>query len=156
MNKIIKLAAMTICVSSLFCGCGKKLEIRDRAFVESIGIESYDGGYSICLRIFDGDQAYKGEGATLEEAVDDAEKTQGKDFFTGHTELVIVRDDQSIQILEELINNDISAGCLVMYDKNPVKFVDETDTDKLLDMISTAVRNKRIEKVNICDVINQN
>lgn len=155
MKNKIKLAVMAICVSSLFCSCGQKLEIRDRAFVQSIGIESYDGGYSISLRIFDDDQAYKGEGASFDEAVNDAEKIQGKDFFTGHTEAVIVRDDQSISILEDLINNDISAGCLVLYDNDPVTFVADNDTEKILDMISTAVRNKKIEKVNICDVINK-
>ena len=156
MNKKIKLVVMVICVSSLLCSCGEKLEIRDRAFVQSIGIESYDGGYSICLRIFEDEQPYKGKGATFNEAVDDAEKVQGKDFFTGHTEAVIVRDDQSANILGDLINNDISAGCLVIYDTDPVAFVDENDTEKILDMISTAVRNKKIKKVNICDVINQN
>lgn len=155
MNKKIKLAVMAVFIPFLFCSCGEKLEIRDRAFVQSVGIESYDGGYNICLRIFDDDQAYKGTGATFDEAVNDAEKIQGKDFFTGHTEAVIVRDEQSREILESLVNNNISVGCLVLYDDDPVTFVDENDTERILDMISTAVRNKKIEKVNICDVINK-
>lgn len=153
--KIRKLLFLTLIVPFTLGGCAERLEVRDRVFVQSAGIEYDNGGYTVCLRLFDRDETFLGRGRTFKEAVDDAEKMQGKDFFTGHTEAVIVRENGGKYVLESLVNEDISAGCLVLYDDDPVLFAEKNNVSEILGMISTAVRNKKAERVNICDVINE-
>ncbi|MDD6825355.1 MAG: hypothetical protein PUE12_04455 [Oscillospiraceae bacterium] len=151
--KIKILAAAALLVFSL-SGCGSKLEVRDRAFVQSAGIEYEDEQYEICLKLFEDSKYYNGRGNTFREAVNDAEKMQGKDFFTGHMEIVSVRDEEKMPLLESLVNENVSSGCLVVLRDDPVNYISRNDPEKIKGMISTAERNGTAEKVNICDVIN--
>ena len=147
-----------VIIALLLCSCGENLEVRERAFVQGMGI-SKDDKVNVCLRVFDGTDKtneYRGTGDTLEDAINDAEMTQGKDFFSGHTEIAVISSQQKYEVIKELINTDISPGCTILYNDDPVGFVQDNDTIKVLDILETAVRNKRTEKINICDVINNN
>lgn len=132
-----------------FTGCSNECEIRDRAFVQSIGMEHTDGRYKVSLRIFGDDNCYIGSGETFNKAVADAEQSQGKKFYTGHTELIVIREEESEFLLENLVNEDISLDCLVLYDISPAAFVKENDTESLTDIISDSEKN-------ICEILNQN
>lgn len=150
----IRVFAAAFFLMTVLSGCDGRLEVRDRAFVQSAGIEYENGEYIVCLRLFDSDESYTGRGKSFEDAVNNAESLQGKDFFTGHTEIVSVRENERMTVLESLINEDVSSGCLVVTDDNPLQFVSINDPETVKGVISTAERNGIAEKINICDVIN--
>lgn len=139
----------------LLCGCSDNSEIRNRAFVQSIGIVATPDEYNVCVRLFgDDENVYYGSGINFDEAIDDAERVQGNDFLTGHTEMTVVSVENSNFILKQLVNEDISSGCIVVFNDDPISFVSENDTKILMDVITTAVRNGKYKKINICDAIN--
>lgn len=150
----IKLSAAAFSLMMLLSGCDGRLEVRDRAFVQSAGIEYENGEYKVCLRLFDSRESYRGTGKSFDDAVNNAESLQGKDFFTGHTEIVAVREGDKMTVLESLINEDVSSGCLVVTDDDPLRFVSRNDPETVKGIISTAERNGTAEKISICDVIN--
>lgn len=150
-----RLILLPLVIMASLCSCSNS-EIRDRAFVQSMGVDCRNGNYNVSLRIFDSDQCYQGSGSTFEKAVDSAESMQGREFYTGHTELLVLTEKDSRFILENLVNEDISPDCLVIYDTDPVDFVRDNDTEAVTEIINTADRNGTVPKKNICDVINEN
>ena len=77
---------LIVIIALLLCSCGENLEVRERGFVQGMGI-SKDDKVNVCLRVFeemDKTKEYRGTGDTLEDAINDAEMTQGKDFFAGN------------------------------------------------------------------------
>lgn len=149
----IKLAVAGVAIMLLFGGCDNQLEVRDRAFVQGAAIE-YDDGYTVRLKLFDNEGFYDGKGKTFEEAVKNAGLSHGKDVFTGHTEIVVIRKNESDAILDSLVNEDISTGCIVVFDEDPVKYVEENNTEELVDIISGRERNGTEQKKSIRRIIN--
>lgn len=139
----------------IFTGCTENLEVRDRAFIQGIAVEYTENGYKICMRPFEAEETYIGEGTTFKEAVKSAELKSGNDFFTGHTELIVIYEYEAFSICSELINEEISAGCLVVYSDSPVKYVEENDTEKIMDIVSISMKNKESMKITLCDVLNK-
>lgn len=141
-------ALLLTAVMIIFTGCSRECEIRDRAFVQSIGIENTDGRFEVALRLFEDDRSFTGNGETFDEAVADAERAQVKRFYTGHTELIVLRETGSKVLLENFVNEDISLDCHVLYDSAPVSFVSDSDTSALTVAAAASGRN-------ICDILNQ-
>lgn len=139
----------------LLGGCSRELEVRNRVFIQGIGIE-YDGDiYSLCMRAFETDDLYKGSGVTFDEALREAQRISGKDIFTGHAELVVLSYKSDRQIEKMLINKKISAGCLVVYDNEPLKYIEENDAEKITGIVSILMKDDRGSKLSVCDAVNE-
>lgn len=156
MKKAVVLLLITA-VCAMFCSCSDSVEVRERNFVQAAGVSASGDNISISVRVFedfDSTVVYTGKGKTFKEAVDDAEKYQGKDFYTGHMELLVADAGCSNEILSQIIDSNVSPSCLIIYDKDPVQFVSQNETTDVVNILHTAVRNKSSKEKTICDQIN--
>jgi hypothetical protein len=151
--KTLGLIAVLFCTMLLLSSCDGKLEVRDRAFVQGVGIE-YDGRYNVRLKLFDDDACYAGEGETFSAAIENAGYENGIDIFTGHTEIIIMSEDKSMELCETLVNEEVSAGCIVFFNDDPILFAEKNDTGKLADVLSSRVRNGSEQKVSVRTIVN--
>ena len=148
--------AELIAVALFLCSCGSSMEVRERAFVQGAGIELSDGEWSIAVRIFedDGTAVYFGSGNDFQEALDDSENSQGKDFFIGHIELLLLDKDDCDKVSEALIkNNRMSPSCIVLLSDKPVSDTAENDTLELYEAVQSRIRNNETEKVTLADIL---
>lgn len=148
---IIISAVLTVLMLS---GCSSGTPVRERAFVQSAGIEYGKNGYRAALSLFDDDAVYTGSGKTFEEAVNNAEITAGKDFYTGHMQIIAVDLSDGMPILEDLVNEDISVGCLVTDRKDPLGYIMENDMEKVMEATKAMARNHKYAYRNIRDILN--
>lgn len=138
----------------LLSGCSSGTQVRDRAFVQSAGIEYEKNGYRVALSLFDDDAVYTGKGKTFEDAVNNAEMYAGKDFYTGHMQIIAVDLSEGMPILEDLVNEDVSAGCLVTDRKDPLGYIMENDMEKVMEVTEAMARNHKYAYRNIRDILN--
>lgn len=144
--------AITILILMVFAlGLGSNAsEVRDRAFIQSIAISSDDDNIYTTIKLFNDDTIYNGIGDTLEEAINSAEVRQGKEFFTGHTEIVIFNQkDFSVNVLEYMVGNrTISPNCAVVCSKDTIY-----DTQQAIDVLRSYDRLNQVHLVTACEVI---
>lgn len=128
--------SLIICVL-LFTGCSSKKEVRDRAFVQAVGIENDDAGnILVTVRIFDDDRTYTGSGKDFFNALDDAQQKQEKYFFTGHIEVVLSSADENENMLEEMIkSHDIPLSCWFLSVENAADVISSADCSRLAGII---------------------
>ena len=135
-------------------GCSGGTPVMDRAFVQSAGIEYGKNGYRIALSLFDDDAVYTGSGKTFEDAVNNAEIYAGKDFYTGHMQIIAVDLSEGMSVLEDLVNEDVSVGCLVTDRKDPLGYIMENDMEKVMEVTEAMARNNKYTQRNIRDILN--
>ncbi|MDO5560966.1 MAG: hypothetical protein Q4F95_15395 [Oscillospiraceae bacterium] len=156
MKKIILMLLAVIAMFSM-SSCSDSLEVRDRKFVQSAGVSLDGKKVNVTVRVFDGfDEtvAYTGSGKNFEDAIDDSEKYQGKDFYTGHMELLVTDKSCTNELLSQIIKANVSPSCLILDNSDPLDYVAENETIKIVEILHTAVRNHLREEKTICDKIN--
>lgn len=102
-------------LSLLFlCGCMKAQRLRERAVVQSVGVDMVDGRYLLTLVYFSPNaQALptgaetavaSGSGATLSQAVDNASQSTGRQMFFGSTRVILLGEAFAVQGIAPAIN----------------------------------------------------
>jgi hypothetical protein len=95
-------------------GFGESRQVRDRGFVESIAVSSDANHVYTSVMLYDDTNTYKGIGNTVSEALKSAELRQGREYFTGHTELLVFYNF-SEEVLAQLVQCDaVSPNCAVV------------------------------------------
>ncbi len=150
-RRLIATAMLTL----LLCGCSHKTEVRDKGFVRSIGCDHADTE-SIAVRFYGQDNVLKGTGETIFSAIENAETFQGKTFFTGHLELLVLSPGEIKDKLSVMIkNNRISPSCsLLLTPENATGIVENYEEEQLADMLESSSRKGKIVKKNISAVLN--
>lgn len=150
-KKLMAVAALTI----LLCGCSHKTEVRDKGFVRTIGCDSAEN-QSVAVRLYGQEDILKGSGKTIFSAVENAETAQGKTFFTGHLELLVLSPDEIKDKLSVMIrNNRISPSCFFLIAPDgAAKAVGDYEEQQLSDMLESSRRKGKIMKKNISAVLN--
>lgn len=125
-------------------------EVRDRAFVQSIEIERDSNIIQTNIKTFGVDDCYVGIGENIQTCLDNAQLKQGKDLFTGHTEIIIFHEDSfSLDILETLVKERlISPNCPVI-----LSSIEVTDAQNTLDSLKSYGKLSKLEVLTASDII---
>ncbi len=108
LNKILLLFSAFLLLS----GCGSSLQIKEKAIVQSVGIDVKNKSYDVTMQIFsfDGAEGQKnyeiinGSGETLTDALSDATLKSGKIVFFGNNKVIVVGYDTAKESIEEILN----------------------------------------------------
>ena len=140
---------MALIVLSLGVG-NNSAEVRDRAFVQSIDINRENGTIYADVKIFGDENSYVGKGEDIQICLDNAQLKQGKDLFTGHTELLIFQDGSfSFDVLESLVKNRlISLNCPVIVSSIEVK-----DSENALESLKSYEKLSKVKILSASDII---
>lgn len=133
---MVNLLVIMLCIT-VFTGCSSRKEVRERAFVQAVGIETRtDGNLSVAVRVFDDEETYFGNGEDFFKALDDAQQQQEKYFFTGHMEMLISSVDNNMNLLESIIkSNDIPPSCRFISGQRAIDIISDADCDRLAGII---------------------
>lgn len=158
------LIILSLIVISLSLG-NNSSEVRDRAFVQSIEIKQDKNTIFADIKTFNNQDDYVGIGDDIQSCLDNAELKQGKDLFTGHTELLIFQQDSfSFDILEVLVKERlISPNCPVILSsievndfQNVLEILKSYDKQSKLDIlsVSSAIKNLRVDNSTEIPILN--
>ncbi len=101
MNKIISAVLLLVTLCLTLCSCDSPTQMRDRAIIEAVGIDYKNGEYVLSLKEHlqsadagAGDESGKGiiksSGKTLFDALKNAESSDGKQIFYGHSGIFLI------------------------------------------------------------------
>lgn len=111
--KKYKFTLLLLCILFL-TSCSTHTEVRDRAFVKSFNISDTGNKKTVVLSDLSGE--YTGSGETIFKAIENAEITQDKSLFIGHTNYISIK---GINVKKSLISllesNLIPPGCYLIY-----------------------------------------
>lgn len=155
----VKAICLTLSLPLILSGCNHSaIEVRDRAFVQAIGIDG-EKNPSVVVSIFGNDSdeytVYSGEGKTIFEAIADAETKQDKNLFIGHIELIALGKRNLLDDLEILLSNSrISPSCTVVYsDVNAGEIIADKNSWNLLETIKIKSKNGYISEKSVANVL---
>ena len=140
----------------ILSGCSSKTEVRDRAFVQAIGISESNDKVSVAVRLFDDDSSYQGTGINFNEALKNAQYSQGNDFFTGHTEFIVSASADNKKLLSGIIkSNDIPPSCTFIASDSALSAISEADCDKIAGIIKIRSRSGNAFRKSIWNVLEE-
>ena len=158
-NHKLQALCLSIALPLILNGCSNTvIEVRDRAFIQAIGIDG-EKNPSVVVSIFGNDSeeysTYNGEGKTIFEAISDAETKQDKNLFIGHIELIALGQRNLKDDLEILLsNNRISPSCTVVYsDINAGEIISDKNSWKLLETIKIKSKSGYISEKSVANVL---
>ncbi|MDE6746651.1 MAG: hypothetical protein K2J72_08440, partial [Oscillospiraceae bacterium] len=123
-----------VLVTLLFSGCFGGTEVRERAFVQLLGLEKNDGIYTVSLQLYKSESgsaepdvskansvSVSGSGATVQSALADAEVNAGKKIFLGHIKLLIIGGgiENPSDELALFLDGSVSPSCPIAYSDDP-------------------------------------
>lgn len=141
MHRKIKCTLILLALVTMLSACSGQ-EVNQRAFVQLMGIEKNGGNYVVNMQMYtpmssDGapdisqtnSSSVSGIGATVYEAISNAELSVGKSMFLGHTKLIILGKGikEPAKELSAFLDGTISPACPVVY-SNDVGSVVATET----------------------------
>ena len=132
----LKIWRTTACIilTLMMSGCFGGMEVNDRAFVQLMGLERQDDIYMVTLQIYKSESgstdpdvskansfAVSGEGATISDAIANAEISLGKRAFLGHIKLLIIGSgiENPADELALFLDGSVSPSCPVVYSDDP-------------------------------------
>lgn len=137
-------------------GCSSKTEVRDRAFVQAIGISENNDTITVAVKLFDDDESYSGTGKNFDEALKNAQYSQGNNFFTGHTEFIISSTADNKNLLCGIIkSNDIPPSCTFIASDSAISVISEADCDKIAGIIKIRSQNGNAFRKSIWNVLEE-
>ncbi|MGN0586658.1 MAG: Ger(x)C family spore germination C-terminal domain-containing protein [Oscillospiraceae bacterium] len=174
MQHNIKAAYIFIITSALFIftACSGQ-EVNQRAFVQLMGIEKNGDNYVVNMQMYTpmsssgspdisqtNSSSVSGSGATVYEAISNAEVTAGKSMFLGHIKLMILGRgiDDPAKELSAFLDGTVSPACPVVYSYD-VKSVIDTEiseglftADNMLKTMDAYVRSGKCMYTTIAGI----
>lgn len=127
-------------------------EVRDRAFIQSIVVQSDENNIYTSIKLYGYNFLYKGIGDNIETSLKSAETRQGKVFFTGHTEMIVFYNNSfSVDILKEILENEnVSPNCAVILSYSNIE-----DTELAFSILETYDRLDQVSIKTASDIIKE-
>ena len=151
MNRMIfASAAVTALILSAGCASGR---IHERSYLRAAAI-SRSG--QLTFSFFDEDEPIVGSGSDIDSAKSSAELIGGKPVFTGYTELVIVDGEDSLPLLEHMLEHwKPSPSCTVVYSGSGEELLRENDAEHLIGITEQAVKQGIAPECDIITVLGE-
>lgn len=149
MKKVVSIIILVLMVIGL---TNTSQEVRDRAFIQSISIQSDSNNVYTSVKLYGDTNIYKGIGNDIETSLQSAETRQGKVFFSGHTEMIIFQEDSfSNDILKYIVKyKKISPKCSVVVSSGEV-----LDTETAYSILETYDRLNEVNITTASDIVKE-
>ncbi len=145
MNKII-FAVMCIFLT----GCSTGTDVNEMAYVRAAAIE----GDKVILSFYLDEEVLSISTDTLENAKSAAELALGKEIFTGHTELIILGQENERDILEFMLNQwKVPPACRVAYAESSREILKNRKAEEIVGVLKRAEEKDFTEKCDIVTVL---
>ena len=129
------------------CAAGR---IHEKSYLRAAAISNINETEAV-FSLFSEEKAVSGSGADIDLARADAELKNGKEVFTGYTELIIVDGRDCRELLGHLLNEwKISPSCMVVYSENGGELLEKFGAEQLAGISEQAVKQGIAPE---CDVI---
>jgi hypothetical protein len=119
----VSAALLTICIVFTGCSTVPAYQVNERAYVQIFGVNKTGGSFNVFIQLIaDGEtDVISGSGRTVNDAIADAELSDGKKLFLGHMKLFIIGNglNDISKELEVFLSGDICPACPVAYAENP-------------------------------------
>ena len=148
MKKTMILAALPL-FSALLTGCSAG-RIQERSYLLALAVNG-EAGKTLTFAFYTEDRTVTAEGESMTSARNSAGLKNGKEIFTGYTELVIVDGADCRDLLEEMLNSwKVSPSCKVVYSRAVRELLESTGAEKLIGITEQAVKQGVAPE---CDII---
>ncbi|MBP5580939.1 MAG: hypothetical protein J6X85_03985 [Ruminococcus sp.] len=147
-------AAVLPLLTALMTGCSAG-RIHERSYLRALAV---NGGAEkeLTFAFFAEDGTVTATGNDIGSAKENAGLKNGRDIFTGYTELIIVDGKESRSILGEMLREwKVSPSCRVVYCNEGRKLLEENDTEKLLGIAGQAVKQGIAPECDIITVLGE-
>jgi hypothetical protein len=129
------------------CASGK---IHERNYLRAAVISGTDSS-SVAMAFFDTDDTVSAQGDDMDSARHNAELKNGRNVFTGYTELLIVDGTDCRRLLEHMLNDwKVSPSCMVVCSDDGEKLLDEHSAEQLRGIAEQVVKKGIAPE---CDII---
>ncbi len=147
MRKILFLFSILSVIT--LTACGSQGNVSRRAYVRTAAID----GNTLTLAFFSGEETVSVSADDLEKAKSKAEVEIGKEIFVGHTELILLSDCDSREILKHIFRQwKPSPSCMVLeINENGGEAVKNRDPEELTGAVKVAIEQGKLPE---CDIIN--
>lgn len=138
--------------TAMLSGCSETDHVHDKKYLRAISLDGDEHKKAVFAFYTEEDKVIHAEGDSIEAAGKAAELECGKEFFTGHTELVILNDCDYKETLEFLLNDwKVSPSCLIVYGgEDCSEILKNNSAEELADSVKTAAEQ---EKAPECDIV---
>ena len=153
MRKRIKRLAALLLVPMLVlnAGCGEAGHVHSRYYVRAIAVSGNDQKM-LAFDFYNEDaEPFRQTGESFDSIKKAAEISLGKEIFTGHTELILMKDCEYTEDLVFLLREwKVSPSCVVVYADGSIKRITESvDGKRLADSVRKASDSGEIP---VCDI----
>ncbi len=140
---------------SILSGCSETDHVHDKKYLRAISVDGDEYKKVVFAFYTEEDKVVHAEGDSIEEAGNAAELECGKEFFTGHTELVILNDCDYRETLEFLLNDwKVSPSCLIVYGGEDCSDILKSNSaEELADSVKTAAEQGKAPECDIVTVL---
>lgn len=147
MRKILILFSILSVIT--LTACGSQGNVSRRAYVRTAAID----GTTLTLAFFSGEAPVSVSADDLEKAKSKAEVEIGKEIFVGHTELILLSDCNSREILEHIFRQwKPSPSCMILeINENGGEAIKNRDPEELTGAVKVAIEQGKLPE---CDIIN--
>lgn len=143
-------AATAALIISAGCASGR---IHERSYLRAAAI-SRSG--QLTFAFFDEDERIVSTGENIDAAKSSAELIGGKPVFTGYTELVIVDGEDTLPLLEHMLEHwKLSPSCTVVYSSSGEELLREYDAEHLIGITEQAVKQGIAPECDIITVLGE-
>lgn len=138
----------------LLCGCTSG-EVQEKIYLRCLSVSGNDIK-SVSMNFYNKDSVpSKAKEKSFDEILNKIEVLNGKSVFTGHTEVIVLGECNYTATLQFLMEEwKVSPSCLVVYGGNYCdKIIENADSEKLANVLRTAVKQKIIPENDIITVL---
>ncbi|MBR6968686.1 MAG: hypothetical protein IKH78_09150 [Ruminococcus sp.] len=130
----------------LLTGCSSG-RIHERSYLRAAAFS----GSSLTLSFFEEEDCLSAEGENIRSALENAELKNGREIFTGFTELAVIGDGDVRGLLNSLLNEwKVSPSCMIVYSSDGGSLLAEAGAERLRGMAEQAVKQGIAPE---CDII---
>ena len=152
--KKVMFAAVLPLLTVLMTGCSAG-RIHERSYLRALAI-SGGAEKELTFAFFAEEDTVTAAGNDIGSAKENAGLKNGRDIFTGYTELIIVDGKDSLGILGEMLREwKVSPSCMVVYSSNGRQLLEENGAEKLLGMTEQAAKQGIAPECDIITVLGE-
>lgn len=153
MKKVI-LALLLALVSAISSGCASG-RIHERSYLRAAAVTGTQQKEAV-LAFFGEEDRIAASGGDMESMMKNAELKNGRDIFTGYTELIIVDGKECKGILTHMLNKwKLSPSCRIVCCEDGQSLLEEYDAEQLIGISEQAVKQGIAPECDIVTVLGQ-
>ncbi|MBR5682895.1 MAG: hypothetical protein IKW96_06410 [Ruminococcus sp.] len=134
------------------CASGR---IHEKSYLRAASVTG-SGEKAAVFALFGEEKTVSGIGADIDRAKSDAELKNGRELFTGYTELIIVDGNECRELLGHMLNKwKVSPSCKVVYCENGGELLEKYSAEQLIGISEQAVKQGIAPECGVITVLGE-